>query len=269
MLVSFLTVLTPSLLVIQLTRASVPQHFPTHLCQRQANQPAIEVVLAVKTSPANFAERQAIRHSMASPPALAVLPWRVVFYMGYARDMANVRSLVSTSRRRSRFLRWEVSNKGDLIIAPHEDHAQNTVKVLMHTIRWVHERCEPELRYFVHTNDSTMVDLVAAHEFLRNVTEGARCFYCAPVSNVPVDRNVSSPTYVSKTLFPDQYFPTFCEGDAIIVPAKKLRPLVLASEAIAQFPLLGPYITGHLPVLAGIVHNDLSAKVRPVGAIVA
>ncbi|XP_077527863.1 uncharacterized protein LOC144139372 [Haemaphysalis longicornis] len=169
--------------------------------------------------------------------------------------------LVATERRRSRMVRREALRGGDIIITPYEDHERNTVKCFLDAVRWVHERCEPKLLYFIHTNDSTMVDLAAAYDALRNMSEGNRYFHCSSVSNVSVDRDENSPTYVSKTQFSKPYFSTFCEGDAFIVPAEFLKPLVQASEAIAQYPLLGPYVTGDLAGQAKVGHRSISTKI--------
>ncbi|KAH9365506.1 hypothetical protein HPB48_016284 [Haemaphysalis longicornis] len=161
---------------------------------------------------------------------------------------------------RSRALRRETL-KGDIIVTPHEHQVQNTVKFFLDATRWVHERCQPKLRYFIHTNDSTMVDLVAVHEFLSGMNGEDRHFYCGVVYRVPVDRNVSSPAYVTGTQLPDKHFPSLCEGDAFILPAKFLKSLVVAPEAIPQYPVLGPYVTRHLPIMGQVGHKQLSAKV--------
>ncbi|XP_077552424.1 acetylgalactosaminyl-O-glycosyl-glycoprotein beta-1,3-N-acetylglucosaminyltransferase-like [Haemaphysalis longicornis] len=251
LLVSFVSVLVLGLVFRHLEKALDRQHLPKQLCHA-AGEKAIQVVVAVRTSPNNYDTRQAIRSSMASPAVRALLPWQVVFYMGHSLD-----------RKTSHALRREAL-KGDIIITPYQHHARNTVKCFLHAIRWVHERCEPNLRYFIHTNDSTMVDLVAAYEYIWNMSVGNRYFYCSPVSNVPVDRDANSPTYVSETQFSKPHFSTFCEGDAFIVPAELLKTLVKVSQAIAQYPLLGPYVTGDLARVAEVGHRNISTKIYAI-----
>ncbi|XP_077528087.1 acetylgalactosaminyl-O-glycosyl-glycoprotein beta-1,3-N-acetylglucosaminyltransferase-like [Haemaphysalis longicornis] len=245
----FVSLLVLGLVLHHFNSSLVRQHFPKQLCRHASGKKDTEVVVAVKTSPDNYATREAIRNSMASLAVRAVLPWQVVFYTGFSEDAET-----------SRALRREAL-KGDLIISRYEHLELNTVKLFLDAIKWVHERCEPELRYFIHTNDSTLVDLVAVHELISNQTGEDRYFHCAPVKGVRVDRNVSSPTYLSLTQFADDVFPIFCEGDAFIINATFLKPLVLASEAIPQYPFLGAYVTGHLPVIARVGHKNLSPKI--------
>lgn len=251
-LVSFVSMVVLGLLLHHFTTTLLKQHFPTQLCQRRASDRfgATDVIVAVRTSPSKKRLREAIRKSMYHPSVRAVLPWQVVFYMGYSVDLV-----------KSRALRREVL-KGDVIIAPHEAVVENIVKIFIDTIRWVHEQCTPQLKYFIHTNDTTLVDLLAAHEYIAALNEtNERYFHCKPVQLVMVNRDRNSSTYVPETLFRDEYWPTYCEGDAYIIHAKHLKPLVLGSEAIKQYPQLTQYVTGHLPVLARVGHKNITDKV--------
>ncbi|KAK8756514.1 hypothetical protein V5799_000785 [Amblyomma americanum] len=165
----------------------------------------------------------------------------------------------------SRALRREVL-KGDVIIAPYEAIVQNSVKIFIDAIRWVHEQCAPHLRYFIHTNDTTLVDLLAAHEYIAALNEtNERYFHCVPVQLVLVNRDTNSSSFVPEYLFRDDYWPTYCEGDAYIIHAKHLRSLVRGSEAIKQYPRLTQYVTGHLPVVARVGHKNITRKVRAEG----
>ncbi|KAH9384082.1 hypothetical protein HPB48_026065 [Haemaphysalis longicornis] len=249
LLVSFVSVLVLGLVFRHLEKALDRQYLPKQLCHA-AGEKAIQVVVAVRTSPNNYDTRQAIRSSMASPAVRALLPWQVVFYMGHSLDRKTF-SRAPTGGSQGRHHHHPLRNTT----------SGNTVKCFLHAIRWVHERCEPNLRYLIHTNDSTMVDLVAAYEYIWNMSGGNRYFYCSPVSNVPVDRDANSPTYLSETQFSKPHFSTFCEGDAFIVPAELLKTLVKVSQAIAQYPLLGPYVTGDLARVAEVGHRNISTKV--------
>lgn len=246
---SFLSMVVLGLLMHHFTGTMLRQHFPTQLCQ--AHGANITVVVAVRTKPNNYSYRSAIRNSMGHPVVRATLPWKVVFYMGYSADIV-----------RSRSLRREVL-KGDLIIAPYEASFENTIPIFIDTVRWIHDQCAPAMHHLVHTNDTTMVDFLSAHEYIDGLEEAEdRHFHCSVVQLVPVDRNPNSSTYIPEALFRDAYWPTHCQGDAFIVHSKHLQPLVLSSEAIAQYPMLGPYVTGHLPVLARVGHRDISPRMK-------
>ncbi|KAH9365507.1 hypothetical protein HPB48_016285 [Haemaphysalis longicornis] len=90
---SFAALLVLGLVLHHFQSTLLRQHFPKQLCWHAAKKKAIEVVVAVKTSPNNYATREAIRSSMASPAVRAVLPWQVVFYMGFSEDVRNVSSI--------------------------------------------------------------------------------------------------------------------------------------------------------------------------------
>ncbi|KAH6943596.1 hypothetical protein HPB50_024783 [Hyalomma asiaticum] len=245
---SFVSMVLLGLLLHNFTGTLLRQHFPGQLCQRRGGD-ATAVVVAVRTRPNNFTLREAIRKSMGNSRVQAALPWKVIFYTGYSVDIV-----------RSRALRREVL-KGDLIIAPFEASFENTVKIFIETLRWISDQCLPGLEHLVHTNDTTMVNFVAAHEYMAGLEEEKdRHFHCAVAQLVPVERSPNSSMYVPESLFRDSLWPTHCEGDAFIVHAKHLKAIVLSSEAIAQYPLLGQYITGHLPVLARVGHRDIGTK---------
>ncbi|KAL1427325.1 hypothetical protein MTO96_017613 [Rhipicephalus appendiculatus] len=187
--------------------------------------------------------------SMGHAAIRSALPWKVVFYTGYTVDIV-----------KSRALRREVL-KGDLIIAPYEASSENTIKIFIETIRWISQQCEPGMHHLVHTNDTTMVDFLAAYEYMNGLEDASdRHFHCAVVQLLPVERSLNSSNYVPEELFRDSMWPTHCEGDAFIVHARHLKALVLSSEAIPQYPLLGPYVTGHLPVLARLGHRNIANR---------
>lgn len=245
---SFVSMALLGLLLHHLTGTVLRQHFPAQLCQgKGAASGATTVVVAVRTKPNNHVLRQAIRDSMGHSAIRSALPWKVVFYTGYTVDIV-----------KSRSLRREVL-RGDLIIAPFEASSENTVKIFIETLRWISQQCEPGLRHLVHTNDTTMVDFLAAYEYMDSLKDASdRHFHCAIVQLLPVDRYPNSSNYVPEELFRDSMWPTHCEGDAFIVHAQHLKALVLSSEAIPQYPLLGPYVTGHLPVLARLGHRNIA-----------
>lgn len=249
-LVGFLSLVVLGLLLRHFTDTLIRQHFPNQLCQHAAIKPAVEVVVAVRSWPSNHANRQTIRKSLANPVLRSILPWRVVFYMGYSPD-----------RKRSNFLRREVL-KGDVIIAPFEALGNNAVNIFLDAARWVLNGCWPKLRHFIHTNDSTMVDVLAVDEFTRKLTEDSPFIHCAVVGMVPVDRDVNSSTYIAESQLRDTHFPPFCEGDAFVVSTKDLKRLLLASPVVPRIPLLGPYVTGYLPVPYNISHKDIGGQIK-------
>ncbi|KAL3197226.1 hypothetical protein MRX96_014835 [Rhipicephalus microplus] len=247
---SFLSMVLLGLVLHHFTGTLLRQHFPTQLCRRRnAAGVATSVVVAVRTKPNNDTLRQAIRDSMAHSAVHSALPWEVVFYTGYTVDIV-----------KSRALRREVL-KGDMIIAPYEASSENTIKVFIETLRWISQQCEPGLHHLVHTNDTTMVDVLTAYEYMNGLEDASdRHFHCSMVQLLPVERSPNSSNYVPEELFRDSMWPTHCEGDAFIVHAKHLKALVLSSEAIPQYPLLGPYVTGHLPVLARLGHRNIANR---------
>ncbi|KAH9365539.1 hypothetical protein HPB48_009419 [Haemaphysalis longicornis] len=82
----FVSLLVLGLVLHHFNSSLVRQHFPKQLCRHASGKKDTEVVVAVKTSPDNYATREAIRNSVASLAVRAVLPWQVVFYMGFSED---------------------------------------------------------------------------------------------------------------------------------------------------------------------------------------
>ncbi|CAN8002316.1 unnamed protein product, partial [Ixodes hexagonus] len=219
-------------------------HYPSRLCTEPTR-----VLIVVKTYPSNHRLRQAIRETIGHKAVTSAFLWRVLFYMGNTED-----------KNTSQFLRKEIW-KEDVFIAPYSAESSNVVMVFIETARWIHEKCTPQLEYLVHINDTTFPDLLALHEYIDKLDETDRNFHCNDKHLVPVGKHPTDSLYIPQTHFKDDLIPGYCESDAFVLKAQHLKVLVLASEAIPQYPLFGPYVTGHLTVLARLGHTSISGMI--------
>ncbi|XP_040068717.1 N-acetyllactosaminide beta-1,3-N-acetylglucosaminyltransferase 3-like [Ixodes scapularis] len=237
-----------TIMVVQLFPvAPLLHHYPNQLCCEPTR-----VLIVVKTYPSHKPLRQAIRETVASKSVTSALPWRVLFYMGHTED-----------KKMSTFLRKE-TRKGDVLIAPYSAESSNIIPIFIEAARWIVENCSPRLEYVVHINDTTFPDLLGLHEYIGKLDETDRYFHCDDQHFVPVRRRPGDRFYVPETLYRDAFLPAHCEPDTFLVKSGYLKALVLASEVIPQYPLFGPYVTGHLTVLARLGHIDISKRMELV-----
>ncbi|CAN8002318.1 unnamed protein product, partial [Ixodes hexagonus] len=219
-------------------------HYPSRLCTEPTR-----VLIVVKTYPSNHLLRQAIRETIGHKAVTSAFLWRVLFYTGNTEDKVA-----------SSFLRKEIW-KEDVFIAPYSAEPSNVVSVFIKMARWIHEKCMPQLEYLVHTNDTTFPDLLALHEYIDKLDKADRYFHCNDKHLVPVGRHPRDSLYIPQVLFRGDLLPGYCEPDAFVLKAQHLKALVLASEVIPQYPLFGPYVTGHLTVLARLGHTSISGMI--------
>lgn len=224
-------------------RVPFQQHYPGRLCAEN-----VEVIVAFQSSPDNHTIRDFIRKSVTQTSARAALPWRILFYMGYTSELPI----------QERLRKESVHN--DLVVIPLPHHPRSVIPIFLETIRWIKDECGRSLRYFVHVHETTFVDVLALYEYIRKLTDGDQRFHCWGRRSEPVQRNLSFADAVPETVFRGTFFPNYCLGGVFVLGASFLQPLLLAADAVPQYPLLAQYITGHLSVLLRLGHDDLSDR---------
>ncbi|XP_064479773.1 beta-1,3-galactosyltransferase 9-like [Ornithodoros turicata] len=224
----------------RLRQGALRSHYPETFCRDH-----VQVVVAVQSAPDNFRQRMAIRKTLGNSAVTRILPWRVLFYTTPPR-----KELIQV-------MRSELA-KEDLLVTQGKDN----VTSFLDMAHWVSERCGTWLRYLVHINDTTFADLVALHEYTLRLPSDDSDFHCQVEAMVRVERDPSHPDYIPETVFRDNIFPNHCHGSAFIVPGRFLEPLVYASRSIPPYQAFGPYLTGHLPVLARLGHTDVRSRMN-------
>lgn len=219
------------------------KHSPNRLCAED-----VQVIVAYQTSPGHHSYRTVIRNTVGHAFVRGALPWRILFYMGYTED-----------RHTQNLLRKELLNN-DLIVVPLQHHHRSAIPIFLETARWINSECGKNLRYLVHVSDTTFVDIAGLFEYLGNQNNADRYIHCRLVHLEPVERNPVARDAVPETVFRDSWFPTYCEAGLFVVGAQHLHRLVLAADAIPQYPLFPQYVTGHINVLLRLTHKDISNR---------
>lgn len=220
-------------------QGSFVEHYPDRLCDGD-----VQVIVAYQTSPSNHFIRSVIRKSVGHGSVKAALPWRIVFYMGYTE-----------ARRTNTYLKRELVHD-DLIVVLLQHRADSEIPIFLEAARWINNRCSRSLRYLVHANDSTFVDVMGLHEYMGNLTGADRHFHCILKRLEPVERNTAL-----TDAFPGSTFPAYCEGGTFFLGARYLPSLLVAADAIPRYSLFAQYITGQLSVPMKLRHKDISERI--------
>jgi len=154
----------------------------------------------------------------------------------------------------------EMVNYGDIIQGDFQDHFRKQTYKSMMGLVWVEERCRNSA-FVLMTNDETMVDPFHLVDFLllqsADKVTSSRLLYCSLLSNIGPERNPAEELFVSKFEYPYVSLPPHCEGFAYVMSRDVISDLLVASETVPHLWLDEVYVTGMLPLKAGLKHADM------------
>ncbi|XP_032697897.1 UDP-GlcNAc:betaGal beta-1,3-N-acetylglucosaminyltransferase 8 [Lontra canadensis] len=182
------------------------------------------LLLAVKSEPGRFAERQAVRETWGSPaPGV-----RLLFLLGSPEGEGgpDLSSLVAwESRRYSDLLLW------DFLDVPFN----RTLKDLL-LLAWLGEHC-PGVSFVLQAPDDAFVCTPALLEHLRGLPPSwARGLYLGEVfTQAKPIRKPRGPFYVPQSFFKGHY-PAYASGGGYVIAGRLAPWLLQAAARVAPFP---------------------------------
>uniref|UniRef100_A0A452R2M2 Hexosyltransferase n=1 Tax=Ursus americanus TaxID=9643 RepID=A0A452R2M2_URSAM len=182
------------------------------------------LLLAVKSEPGHFAERQAVRETWGSPaPGV-----RLLFLLGSPEGEAgpDLSSLVAWERRRySDLLLW------DFLDVPFN----RTLKDLL-LLTWLGHHC-PGVSFVLQAPDDAFVRTPALLDHLRALPPGwARGLYLGEVfTQAKPLRKPRGPFYVPGSFFKGHY-PAYASGGGYVIAGSLAPWLLRAATRVAPFP---------------------------------
>ncbi|XP_018429688.1 PREDICTED: acetylgalactosaminyl-O-glycosyl-glycoprotein beta-1,3-N-acetylglucosaminyltransferase-like [Nanorana parkeri] len=195
------------------------------------------LLLAIKTAPANYERREAIRKTWGEEKSYGGAKVKRIFLSGVSRTQKE-------AKRMLQLLAAESHTYGDILQWNFEDTFYNlTLKqVLCH--KWVDLKCSGaqfifngDDDVFVHT--SNVIDYLSGLEMdglKRHLFVGALNIGMPPIREKP------SKYYVPEELFPGDSFAPYCGGGGILMSGFTVNAISRASVHIPLFPIDDAYL---------------------------
>ena len=191
--------------------------------------------------------RRAIRNSWGGVRTYRGRSVRTVFTFG-----------VHTDANFNRQVELEQDQYGDMLQGDFDEGYKSLTNKTMMALMWTVRYCS-NAKYVLKTDDDSFNVPQRYIDYLIHVTEerfvGGYCFTVLP------DRRVSSKYYVSKELYPDAYFPTYCAGPGYVLSMRAVVALVQVAANVRYLPMEDVYTAGMCRVAAGIRYVQITGTV--------
>ncbi|NXK55319.1 B3GN6 acetylglucosaminyltransferase, partial [Chauna torquata] len=195
---------------------------------------SIFLLLAVKSSPANYERREGIRRTWGQQRTFEGAHIRRVFLVGVSPNAQDARKL-------NRLLRLEQREHRDVLQWEFSDTFFNlTLKqVLFHT--WLEERC-PGVHFIFNGDDDVFVntDNMVYFALASQGTQHLMAGYV--LSNTGPIRHRGSKYYVPRQLMASEWYPPYCGGGGMLMSGFTAHIIYRESRDIRLFPIDDAYL---------------------------
>ncbi|XP_062452551.1 N-acetyllactosaminide beta-1,3-N-acetylglucosaminyltransferase 3 [Rhea pennata] len=205
-------------------------------CGGPARSPGVFLLLAIKSSPGNYARREVIRKTWGQERRVAGVYIRRVFLCGVVPGGAEAPKL-------NRLLRLEQREHGDVLQWDFWDTFFNlTLKqVLFHA--WLEESC-PGVRFIFNGDDDVFVntDNVVRFALSARGAENGHLYVGHLIANVGPIRSKSSKYYVPPQVMASERYPPYCGGGGVLMSGFTARTIYQQSRHVELFPIDDVYL---------------------------
>lgn len=209
------------------------------------------LLILVASFHANLDARQAIRKSWGSLREYQGQIVRTLFIFGSHED-----------KNYNYQIQYEFKHYGDVMQADFVDGYRWLTNKTMAGLHWVQKFC-PTAKFILKTDDDgfnvpqRFIDYLLAVGADRFI--GGYCFTVMP------DRRASSKFYVPYSMYPDQYYPTYCSGPGYVLSRSAAASILSLSADVAFLPMEDVFVTGVCRVVAGISYTQVVGVVEDHG----
>nr|DBA28345.1 TPA: hypothetical protein GDO54_008730 [Pyxicephalus adspersus] len=195
------------------------------------------LLLAIKTAPANYERREAIRKTWGNETSYKGLKVKLIFLSGVSRSR-------NEAKRMLQLLEAESLTYKDILQWDFEDTFYNlTLKqVLFH--KWMDLRC-PGAQFVFNGDDDVFVNPLNVVTYLSGLEiNGLKKHLFVGSLNIgmPPVRDKWSKYYVPEEMFPGDHFAPYCGGGGIIMSGFTANAISRESEHIPLFPIDDAYL---------------------------
>lgn len=219
---------------------------PTSLCSNVS----LKYVIYVHSAPDNHKKRQMVRQTWGSRDMLIKFQMKMIFVMG-----------MTDSNTTMDLLRMESDEYGDILVEDFHDSYRNLTYKAIAALKWISGFCD-QTSYVIKSDDDILIDMHSLMNFMDSSTVqeygDKNVIMCNQWLKMKVIRDKKSKWYVSKSDFPDDFFPPYCSGSAFVMTSDVVKSMYKMSLETEFFWVDDFYVTGLLVKKLGIKHKRLN-----------
>ncbi|XP_006882988.1 PREDICTED: UDP-GlcNAc:betaGal beta-1,3-N-acetylglucosaminyltransferase 6 [Elephantulus edwardii] len=233
------------------------QHFPLlwDAPAKCAGNGTVFLLLAVKSKPGNYEQRELIRRTWGQERSYGGLRVRRVFLLGRPASPERAWQL-------DQLVRLEAREHGDVLQWGFADTFLNLSLKHVHLLDWVAARC-PQARFLLSGDDDVFVHTTNVLSFLEAQSPDLHLFTGQLMyGSVPI-RDRKSKYFVPPQLFPGEVYPVYCSGGGFLLSSHTAEALRQAAHDTPLFPIDDAYL-GMCLQRAGLAPSGHQG-IRPFG----
>ncbi|XP_038596727.1 N-acetyllactosaminide beta-1,3-N-acetylglucosaminyltransferase 3 [Tachyglossus aculeatus] len=226
-------------------------------CGRPGASDEVFLLLAIKSSPANYERRELIRKTWGQERTVHGLSIRRLFLVGTASNALEARKL-------NRLLAMEALQHGDILQWDFHDSFFNLTLKQVLFLEWQAAHC-PEARFLFNGDDDVFAHTDNMVVFLRDLLPDKHLFVGHLISHVGPIRLKYSKYYVPELVSQENSYPPYCGGGGMLMSHFTVQAIRRASLSIEFFPIDDVYLgmclqreglqpASHMGIRTGGVH---------------
>ncbi|XP_042815619.1 acetylgalactosaminyl-O-glycosyl-glycoprotein beta-1,3-N-acetylglucosaminyltransferase [Panthera tigris] len=235
------------------------RHFPLlwDAPAKCAGRRGVYLLLAVKSSPANYERRELIRRTWGQERLYGGRQVRRLFLLGTSPPQDAERA-----ERLQALVGLEAREHGDVLQWAFADTFLNLTLKHVHLLDWLAVRC-PHARFLLSGDDDVFVHTANVLGFLEAQRPDRHLFVGQLMDgSVPI-RDSRSKYFVPPQLFPGQAYPVYCSGGGFLLSSRTVGALRAAALDTPLFPIDDAYM-GMCLKRAGLAPSGHEG-IRPFG----
>lgn len=235
------------------------RHFPPlwDAPAKCAGRRGVFLLLAVKSSPANYERRELIRRTWGQERSYSGRQVRRLFLLGTPAPEDAERA-----DRLAALVGLEAREHGDMLQWAFTDTFLNLTLKHLHLLEWLAERC-PHARFLLSCDDDVFVHTANVLRFLETQRPDRHLFTGQLMDgSVPI-RDSWSKYFVPPQLFAGEAYPVYCSGGGFLLSSHTIGALRTAARHTPLFPIDDAYM-GMCLKRAGLVPSSHEG-IRPFG----
>ncbi|XP_059806858.1 N-acetyllactosaminide beta-1,3-N-acetylglucosaminyltransferase 2-like [Hypanus sabinus] len=203
---------------------------PQKIDHREKCSGKVFLLLAVKSTAANFERRQAIRVTWGREMRVGGAQVRTVFLVGSASDLGHGPDL-------QKLLNFEDRLHGDILQWEFKDTLFNLTLKDNLFLKWATDHC-PSVQYVFKGDDDVFLNTHAVLDYLQslNRNQSKRLYVGQTIANASPLRDVKS-KYSIPVSFYDGAYPTYVGGGGFLYSGSLVRSLYEVSHYIPFYPI--------------------------------
>lgn len=187
------------------------------------------LLLAIKSSPANYGRRQVLRRTWAQERQVHGAPLRRLFLVGSDRDPREARKF-------SRLLELEARAYGDIVQWDFHDSFFNLTLKQVLFLEWQRTRC-PDASFVLNGDDDVFANTDNMVTYLQGRNPDRHLFVGHLIQNVGPIRSPWSKYFVPKLVTADESYPPYCGGGGFLLSRFTAAALFRAARDLPIFPI--------------------------------